>query len=290
MRTGRKGMPRRRAAGGRAHRARHRGRLMPPAAGAAGRRRPLPAFFEFDGAGATGAPSTSSPTCTCARRMPRTFERLGAITCASTPADAVFILGDLFEVWVGDDARAPARFERRLRRRAGRGAPAAAASRFMAGNRDFLRRRARCCATAGVMRAARPDAAASPGASACCSTPRRRAVPGRHRPTRRFRAEVRSAAWQREFLARPLAERLRHRAPRCATRSERRSGAVDGDGWADVDAAAAVALDARRGRRRARARPHAPARQRGAGAGLRAPRAERLGPATPRRRAPRCCA
>ncbi len=55
----------------------------------------------------------------------------------TTPADALFILGDLFEVWVGDDAAAQPGFE----------AQCAAALRmaaqrlpiyFMHGNRDFL--------------------------------------------------------------------------------------------------------------------------------------------------------
>ena len=51
-------------------------------------------------------------------------------------ADAIFILGDLFEVWVGDDARTDA-FESRCA-----ATLAASAQRrftgFMAGNRDFL--------------------------------------------------------------------------------------------------------------------------------------------------------
>ena len=54
----------------------------------------------------------------------------------STAADAVFVLGDLFEVWVGDDART-AGFEQQCAQLLRR-----AASRrwvgFMAGNRDFL--------------------------------------------------------------------------------------------------------------------------------------------------------
>jgi predicted phosphodiesterase len=67
--------------------------------------------------------------------LPRTFESW-ARYLRETPADAVFMLGDLFEVWVGDDAR-DLPFERRCvevladaahRRRIG----------FMAGNRDFL--------------------------------------------------------------------------------------------------------------------------------------------------------
>ena len=53
-----------------------------------------------------------------------------------TPADAVFILGDLFEAWVGDDARHEG-FEAectQMLREAARRRPIA----LMHGNRDFL--------------------------------------------------------------------------------------------------------------------------------------------------------
>ena len=68
------------------------------------------------------------------RRPPSTP---GAATCETTPADAVFILGDLFEVWVGDDAAAEPGFEAQCAE-----VLRAAAERrpifFMHGNRDFL--------------------------------------------------------------------------------------------------------------------------------------------------------
>ena len=55
----------------------------------------------------------------------------------STPAQAIIILGDLFEVWVGDDAAAAPGFEQDCA-----GILAKAAERceihFMQGNRDFL--------------------------------------------------------------------------------------------------------------------------------------------------------
>jgi UDP-2,3-diacylglucosamine hydrolase len=50
-------------------------------------------------------------TCTCSRAS-RAASRPAPRTCCHTPADAVFILGDLFEAWVGDDARHD-RFEAR---------------------------------------------------------------------------------------------------------------------------------------------------------------------------------
>jgi UDP-2,3-diacylglucosamine hydrolase len=51
-------------------------------------------------------------------------------------ADAVFILGDLFEVWVGDDI-AERDFEARCTEVLGEAARTPG-DRFMAGNRDFL--------------------------------------------------------------------------------------------------------------------------------------------------------
>src|SRR5262249_32942328 len=66
---------------------------------------------------------------------PRTFEALAAhLRC--TEADAVFILGDLFEVWAGDDARHEG-FAADCAAMLGE-ASAHRFIAFMAGNRDFL--------------------------------------------------------------------------------------------------------------------------------------------------------
>ena len=54
------------------------------------------------GAGGLARRSISSPTCTCSREHAAHLRRLAA-HMRHTRADAVFILGDLFEVWVGDD-------------------------------------------------------------------------------------------------------------------------------------------------------------------------------------------
>ena len=67
--------------------------------------------------------------------MPLTFAAWAGYM-ARTRADAVFILGDLFEVWAGDDARDDA-FERRCVDVLARAARQRAIG-FMAGNRDFL--------------------------------------------------------------------------------------------------------------------------------------------------------
>jgi UDP-2,3-diacylglucosamine hydrolase len=70
-----------------------------------------------------------------AEDMPRTFAAWER-HLLDTPADAVYILGDLFEVWVGDDAR-----HRAFGRRCIDVLSEAASHRtigIMVGNRDFL--------------------------------------------------------------------------------------------------------------------------------------------------------
>ena len=103
------GRARRRAGRRRAHRARDR-RDRTMARRGARRRRALPTFFEFARRADWRAIDFISDL-HLATPMPRTFEALAA-HLRSTPADAVFMLGDLFEAWVGDDMRARARFER----------------------------------------------------------------------------------------------------------------------------------------------------------------------------------
>ena len=148
---------------------------------------------------------------------PRGFEAWSAYL-DSTAADAVVILGDLFEVWVGDDARA-AGFEARC----AEVLTAAAARRpmaFMVGNRDFL---------VGHDLLAACDIRAIPDPSVI--------VLGAERillshgdllcladvDYQRFRRMVRSPEWQADFLALPLAERrLRARHMRDQSRLHNR--------------------------------------------------------------------
>ncbi|MBK1688871.1 UDP-2,3-diacylglucosamine diphosphatase [Rubrivivax gelatinosus] len=150
-----------------------------------------------------------------------------------TSADAVFVLGDLFETWVGDDVRSRP-FEAECAE-----VLAEAASRrslaFMAGNRDFLVG-ARLMRETGVMGLADPTVLDAWGrrvllthGDALCLDDRDYLV---------FRAMVRSDAWQRDFLARPLDERLSIAAD-IRRRSEARQD--DAARYADVDTAAAVA-------------------------------------------------
>ena len=126
-----------------------------------------------------------------------------------TPADAVFILGDLFEVWVGDDvvqaggiASRP-NFEARCADVMHTAAQRLALF-FMHGNRDFLvgdalmaRCHAQLLADPCTLVFAGQRWLLSHGDALCLDDV----------PYQQFRRLVRSAAWQTTFLAKPLAER-----------------------------------------------------------------------------------
>lgn len=150
-----------------------------------------------------------------------------------TAADAVLILGDLFEAWVGDDARSEgfdAACAAVLREAAARRRIA-----FMPGNRDFLVGDA-LLREAGVQRLADPTLLTAwdqrllltHGDALCLADA----------DYQRFRAEVRDPAWQRALLARPLPERraLARRMRDASTAAQAAAGS-----WADVDDAAAAA-------------------------------------------------
>ncbi len=177
-----------------------------------------------------------------------------------TPADALFILGDLFEVWVGDDVVTPdfhlhpeASFENRcasaLREAAGH-----RALFFMHGNRDFLVGPALmtlCGATLlddpTVLSFAGQRWLLSHGDALCLNDT----------DYMQFRQMVRSPAWQRAFLAKPLPERQAiARDIRSASEARKRSS-VD---YADVDTdAARLWLDAASARTLIHGHTHKPA-------------------------------
>jgi UDP-2,3-diacylglucosamine hydrolase len=169
--------------------------------------------------------------------LPRTLAAFEAYLMA-TPAQAVLVLGDLFEVWVGDDVETGS-FETRVLDLLAK-ASCRLSIGFMVGNRDFLLgietlRRAGLFALADptVLQAFGRRALLTHGDRLCLADHEYQA----------FREQVRSPAWQSEFLARPLAERraiardLRERSRR---RAAERSGARAGDEWVDVDTASAV--------------------------------------------------
>jgi UDP-2,3-diacylglucosamine hydrolase len=168
-----------------------------------------------------------------AENAPRTFEAWSAYM-GSTTASAVFILGDLFEVWVGDDSRHAA-FESRCAE-----VLADAATRrtvgFMAGNRDFLvgGDLLREC---GVMALSDPTVLVAFGERLMLS--HGDALCTADLEYQAFRREVRTAPWQAGFLARPLAER-REIARTYRARSEQRRGEPAPPEIFDVDEAAAT--------------------------------------------------
>lgn len=154
----------------------------------------------------------------------------------TTQADALFILGDLFEVWVGDDVLDDAtRFEAQC------AADLQCASQrlpvyVMQGNRDFLMGPALMQACGATLL---PDPSVlefggmrwllSHGDAWCLED----------RNYQQFRALVRSPSWQQSFLAQPLAERQRvARDIRNQSEAHKRA---DHALYADVDAASALA-------------------------------------------------
>jgi UDP-2,3-diacylglucosamine hydrolase len=162
---------------------------------------------------------------------PRTFEAW-ARTMRATRADAVVILGDLFEAWVGDDAAAPGSFEHRC----GEVLDACRADlAFMRGNRDFLvgagflaRHGVRDLADPTVLAFAGQRLVLTHGDLLCTGDV----------PYQQFRAQVRGDEWQRAFLARPLPERQAI-AQQMRQHSEARHAATAPADYAHADAALA---------------------------------------------------
>ncbi len=134
--------------------------------------------------------------------QPATFEAWRGYM-ASTRADAVFILGDLFEAWIGDDSAGEPGFEADCAEVL-RTAAARRPIYFLHGNRDFLIGAGLCQAT-GVNLLADPTVLTfagtrwllSHGDALCLSDTAYQA----------FRSKVRTPQWMRSVLARPLAER-----------------------------------------------------------------------------------
>jgi len=152
-----------------------------------------------------------------------------------TPADAVFILGDLFEAWVGDDARSEP-FEA-----ACLAVLADAARRcrvgYMCGNRDFL---------VGEAALREFDALALPDPTLLHAQGQRLLLT--HGDLlcladveyQRYRVQARSAPWRQAVLGLPVGQRrVLARQMRDASRQHQRLEPAQA--WADVDTAAALA-------------------------------------------------
>lgn len=164
---------------------------------------------------------------------PHTFEALRQHLTHS-PAQAVFLLGDIFEVWVGDDARFEG-FEAEcsvmLREAAQR-----RALFFMAGNRDFLIG-PNWLQDTGIQGLPDPTVLEafgqrwllSHGDALCLDD----------LPYQAFRKEVRSAAWQQQFLAQPLSTR-KALARQMRAQSEANKRSQTPAEWSDLDTAACL--------------------------------------------------
>ena len=156
----------------------------------------------------------------------------------TTPADAVFMLGDLFEVWVGDDVagvppgQTPG-FEAQCQQLL-----AAASQRmplfFIHGNRDFLLGEA-FAAACGMTLLTDPTVLVfdkqrwllSHGDALCLDDT----------DYQQFRSQVRTPAWQQAFLAKPLTER---QAIARGLREQSEARKASGASYADVDSKAAL--------------------------------------------------
>lgn len=191
----------------------------------------LPPFFELAAPPAWRAIDFISDLHLC-QALPRTFDAFAA-HLLHTPADAVFILGDLFEAWVGDDMG-----ERGFELLCVELIAEAASHRqlaFMVGNRDFLVG-ARFLRSSGCMGLPDPTLLDAWGQRVLLSHGDALCIADT--PYQTFRAEVRSAAWQAGFLAKPLRERLQIAADIRKVSQGRRQ--FDGAADADVDIATAV--------------------------------------------------
>ena len=164
---------------------------------------------------------------------PQTFEAWSQYMDQTT-ADAVFILGDLFEVWVGDDVlRQASSFEvqcSRVLQQTTQRMPVY----LMHGNRDFLMGDAlmQSCGTTLL-----PDPTVLQTGSVRWLLSHGDALCLDDTDYQVFRSQVRSPQWQHSFLSQPLATR-QELARKLRSQSEARKQA--GAEYADVDAQAAL--------------------------------------------------
>ena len=163
---------------------------------------------------------------------PGTFEAWRA-HMLSTTADAVLLLGDVFEVWVGDDAVAQDPFLQACAQVL-RQASTQRFVGFMPGNRDFLVGTSflnNCAVQAlqdpTVLVWGTQRTLLSHGDALCLGD----------EAYQRFRALARTPQWQAEFLAKPLPERL---AMAQAMRAQSEAHNQSMQTFADADAAMTI--------------------------------------------------
>ncbi len=168
----------------------------------------------------------------CPQR-PKTFAAWAA-HMRHTPANAIFLLGDVFELWVGDDCISTPGFEADCADVL-QEACAKRAVGLMVGNRDFLMG-GRLLSGCGLMALSDPTVLIAFGERALLT--HGDALCLDDTDYQRFRSLVRSAPWQADFLSQPLARRhevaQQLRAASMATRPQA------GYGIDDIDVSAAV--------------------------------------------------
>ncbi|MDO4768860.1 MAG: metallophosphoesterase [Brachymonas sp.] len=182
-----------------------------------------------------------------------------------TPAQAIFLLGDILELWAGDDAlQHPSQAFPRQLVQALHAASQHKALYFMHGNRDFLVG-ADFCVAAGMTLLADPCVLQLPPVTRATtdSTGNQGAFSGgsNGEPTKeaglrillshgdalciddvaymQFRQQVRNPAWQQTLLQQPLEQRLAL-AQQLRQQSSQRKNELGVEGYADVDATLAV--------------------------------------------------
>jgi UDP-2,3-diacylglucosamine hydrolase len=159
---------------------------------------------------------------------------------AASQADALFILGDLFEVWIGDDALESASPFMSECLSALRGFSARGALFLMHGNRDFLMGAAlmqacgaRLLPDPTVLVLGQERVLLSHGDALCLDDAQ----------YLQFRQQVRHSQWQQAFLGRPLDERQTiARQLRTQSQAQQAQRQREGRGYAEVDGPAALAL------------------------------------------------
>jgi UDP-2,3-diacylglucosamine hydrolase len=179
---------------------------------------------------------------------------LGFLENEAAKANALYILGDLFEAWIGDDAEDDVgeRVAEGLARLHARGVPCF----YIHGNRDFLlgdafARRARMTLLpdGSVVEIEGNRVQLMHGDTLCTDDA----------PYQKFRRDTHTPAWQRAFLERPIAER-REFAVQARAESQRYTRSA-GDAITDVNAeAVAATLRRHAGGRLIHGHTHRPAR------------------------------
>lgn len=180
----------------------------------------------------------------CEERPAQVEAFIGLLGAGLRGCHALYILGDLFEYWIGDDecdAALPARVLAALRALHEAGTPCF----LLHGNRDFLigEEFARRASLQLLDDPVCVDLEGTPtilmhGDLLCTDDVAYLA----------FRTQVREPAWQQDFLAQPLA--LRHRIAHGATEQSGRAKAVKSEQIMDVTATAVSEVFQRFGARR----------------------------------------